>query len=67
MHTTKSIDKELIETETTHFRLYNKQPMDYDELLRFNNLLSEILKTYDVTYDQIDKDIILKYKKLTDA
>ena len=67
MTTPNTIDKELVEAFKTYVRLHNKEPRDYDELLRFNNLLSEILKTYDVTYDQIDKDIILKYKKLTNS
>lgn len=67
MTTPNTIDKELVEAFKTYVRLHNKEPMDYDELLRFNNLLSEILKIYDITYDQIDKDIILKYKKLTNS
>ena len=61
------IDRELVEAFKTYVRLHNKEPNNYDELLKFNNLLSEILKTYDVTYDQIDKNIIIKYKKLTNV
>lgn len=59
-----TIDKKLVEAFKSYTKIYNKEPGDYNELIEFNNLLSEILKTYDVTYDQIDKNIILKYKNL---
>lgn len=60
-------DKKMIEVLKTYIRLYNKEPESYDELLEFRKLLSSIVKTYDVTYDQIDEDILLKYKNLINA
>lgn len=47
-----------------YIRLHNKEPKDYNELRQFHNLMSEIVKTYNVTYEQIDKEIIVKYTKL---
>jgi len=60
-------DKKMVKIFKLYKRLYNKEPSDYNELLQFHNLMSEIVKTYNVTYEQIDKDIILKYKNLINA
>ena len=57
-------DKKMVKIFKVYVRLYNKEPSDYNELLQFHNLMSEIVKTYNVTYEQIDKDVILKYKNL---
>ncbi len=58
-------DKKMVKIFKLYVNLYNKEPSDYNELLQFHDLISEIVKTYNVTYEQIDKDIILKYKNLT--
>ncbi len=60
-------DKKLREVYRCYMKLYNKEPNDYNELLEFSKILSSISKTYDLTYDQIDKDTLLKYKNLINA
>ncbi len=59
-----SIDRKLIEAFKTYIKIFNKEPSNYNELTNFNNLLSSISKTYDVTYDQINEQLIRKYKNL---
>ena len=60
-------DKKMVKIFKLYKRLYNKEPSDYNELLQFHNLMSEIVKTYNITYEQIDKNVILKYKNLINA
>ncbi len=60
-------DKKMVEVFKTYVRLHDKEPESYNELLEFRKLLSSILKIYDVTYDQIDEDILLRYKNLINA
>lgn len=45
-------------------RLYNKEPINYNELLEFHNLMTEVAETFNITYEQINKEFIIKYNKL---
>ena len=56
--------EELQKIYITYIRLNKKEPKNYDELLNYFETLSSIIKTYDVTYDQIDEELISKFKNL---
>lgn len=57
-------NEEMIKVLKLYIRLYNKEPSNYNELRQFHDLMAEIIKTYNVTFEQIDKELIIKYTKL---
>jgi len=60
-------DEKMVKIFELYKHLYNKEPQDYNELLQFHNLMSEITETFNITYEQINEEFILKYKKLINA
>jgi len=60
-------DKKMVKIFELYKRLYNKEPSNYNELLQFHNLMSEITETFNITYEQINEEFILKYKNLINA
>ena len=57
-------NEEIAKALKLYIQLYNKEPSNYNELLKFHNLMAEIIKTYNVTFEQINKEIIIKYNNL---
>ena len=58
-------NEEMAKVLKLYIRLYNKEPSDYNELLKFHDLMSEIVRTFDVPYEQITEKHIIKYNNLT--
>jgi len=57
-------NEEMSKVLKLYIRLYNKEPQNYNELRQFHDLMAEIIKTYNVTFEQINKELIIKYTKL---
>lgn len=57
-------NEEMSKVLKLYIHLYNKEPSDYNELLKFHDLMSEIIKTFDIPYEQITKNHIIKYNNL---
>ncbi len=60
-------DKKMVRIFELYKRLYNKEPKDYNELLEFHNLMTEITETFNIDYEQINEEFIQKYNKLINA
>lgn len=56
--------EELRKTYECYKRLYNKEPLNQKEFLLFNEVINSISRTFDITYDQINKKILEDYYKL---
>lgn len=57
-------DEKLVDTYKCYQRLYNREPNTHKELLKFQEIVDNISRTFNISCDQIDEKILIEYNKL---